>query len=432
MTRAILIVLNSVGCGGAEDAASYGDEGADTLGHIAEACAKGLGDREGLRRGPLRLPRLESLGLGQAMKASTGRAPPGFALARAARPVGLWNRDVARQGHAVRPLGACRRAGRFRLGLFPADDPRLPRMAYGSDDRRGRAHRHPRQSPRFRDGGDRRLWRGAPANAPADLLHLRRFGAPDRRARRGVRPRASLCALPPHTETLRQAEDRTGHRPAFSRRERQGLRPDRQPQGLSRFPRRTAISCSGPRAPAVQSSPSARSATYSPIATPGPSARARATTAMSSFSSRRSRRPRRAGLIFVNLVDFDTEWGHRRDVPGYAACLEAFDARLGAIEEAMQPTDYCVITADHGNDPTYPRLRSYARACADPRVRRGRSGWSDRRPLDACGRGGDDRPEARPAARTAWPPVGWMKWRLTSVEKLPWLRTSAPGSEKKR
>ena len=42
------------------------------------------------------------------------------------------------------------------------------------------------------------------------------------------------------------------------------------------------------------------------------------------------------GLIFVNLVDFDTEWGHRRDVPGYAACLEAFDRRLGAIEAAMR------------------------------------------------------------------------------------------------
>jgi phosphopentomutase len=59
------------------------------------------------------------------------------------------------------------------------------------------------------------------------------------------------------------------------------------------------------------------------------------------------------GLIFVNLVDFDTEWGHRRDVPGYAACLEAFDRRLGAIEAAVKPTDYGVITADHGNDPTF-------------------------------------------------------------------------------
>jgi phosphopentomutase len=59
------------------------------------------------------------------------------------------------------------------------------------------------------------------------------------------------------------------------------------------------------------------------------------------------------GLIFVNLVDFDTEWGHRRDVPGYAACLEAFDKRLGAIEAALLPQDFCVITADHGNDPTF-------------------------------------------------------------------------------
>ena len=45
MARAFLIVMDSVGCGGAEDAAAYGDEGADTLGHIAEFCAAGLGDR---------------------------------------------------------------------------------------------------------------------------------------------------------------------------------------------------------------------------------------------------------------------------------------------------------------------------------------------------------------------------------------------------
>ena len=174
MTRAILIVLDSVGCGGAEDAEAYGDEGADTLGHIAEGLRRRRGDREGLRRGPLRLPRLEALGLGHAMKASTGRAPPGFALRRAARPMGLWNRDLARQGHAVRPLGARRHAGRFRLGLFPGDDSRLSGGADRGDDRRGQARRHSRQSPRFGHGGDRGLWRGAPANAEAHLLHLRR------------------------------------------------------------------------------------------------------------------------------------------------------------------------------------------------------------------------------------------------------------------
>ena len=52
MARAILIVLNSVGCGGAEDASAYGDEGADTLGHIAEACALGVAIAKACGAGP--------------------------------------------------------------------------------------------------------------------------------------------------------------------------------------------------------------------------------------------------------------------------------------------------------------------------------------------------------------------------------------------
>ncbi|HTR12866.1 MAG TPA: phosphopentomutase, partial [Roseiarcus sp.] len=91
MPRAILIVLDSVGCGGAEDAAAYGDQGADTLGHIAEGCALGLGNHDSLRRGPLNLPRLEALGLGHAMLASTGRAPPGFAMPK---PRGQWGYGI--------------------------------------------------------------------------------------------------------------------------------------------------------------------------------------------------------------------------------------------------------------------------------------------------------------------------------------------------
>ncbi|HEY3719032.1 MAG TPA: hypothetical protein VGL41_02715, partial [Roseiarcus sp.] len=67
MGRGLIIVLDSVGCGGAADAADYGDEGADTLGHIAERCAGGEGDRTGLRAGPLQLPNLDALGLGLAI-----------------------------------------------------------------------------------------------------------------------------------------------------------------------------------------------------------------------------------------------------------------------------------------------------------------------------------------------------------------------------
>lgn len=59
------------------------------------------------------------------------------------------------------------------------------------------------------------------------------------------------------------------------------------------------------------------------------------------------------GLIFTNLVEFDSKWGHRRDALGYGAGLEAFDRRLAEVLEAMETTDLLVITADHGCDPTF-------------------------------------------------------------------------------
>ncbi|MCA1565503.1 MAG: phosphopentomutase [Acidobacteria bacterium] len=62
---------------------------------------------------------------------------------------------------------------------------------------------------------------------------------------------------------------------------------------------------------------------------------------------------RTRGLIFTNLVDFDMLYGHRRDVEGYARALEHFDARLTEIEAAMNERDLLILTADHGNDPTY-------------------------------------------------------------------------------
>ena len=60
------------------------------------------------------------------------------------------------------------------------------------------------------------------------------------------------------------------------------------------------------------------------------------------------------GLIFANLVDFDTQYGHRNDVAGYAQNLERFDMRLGELLPQLGPRDLLVITADHGNDPTTP------------------------------------------------------------------------------
>jgi phosphopentomutase len=63
---------------------------------------------------------------------------------------------------------------------------------------------------------------------------------------------------------------------------------------------------------------------------------------------------RSGGLIFANLVDFDTVYGHRNNVEGYALNLERFDARLSELLPGLRPDDLLVLTADHGNDPTTP------------------------------------------------------------------------------
>jgi phosphopentomutase len=60
------------------------------------------------------------------------------------------------------------------------------------------------------------------------------------------------------------------------------------------------------------------------------------------------------GLIYINLVDFDQQYGHRNDVEGYARALEQFDAWLPGFEQRLNAQDFVIITADHGCDPTTP------------------------------------------------------------------------------
>jgi phosphopentomutase len=82
-----------------------------------------------------------------------------------------------------------------------------------------------------------------------------------------------------------------------------------------------------------------------------------------------------AGLVFVNLVDFDALYGHRRDAVGYRRALEAFDAGLARLEAKLRPDDLVLLTADHGTDPTWrgtDHTREYVPVLAlGPRVRGG-------------------------------------------------------------
>jgi phosphopentomutase len=72
-------------------------------------------------------------------------------------------------------------------------------------------------------------------------------------------------------------------------------------------------------------------------------------------------RSRERGLVFVNLVDFDMLYGHRRDPDGYARNLEAFDRELGELRTALREGDLVILTADHGNDPTFARTTDHTR-----------------------------------------------------------------------
>jgi phosphopentomutase len=82
-----------------------------------------------------------------------------------------------------------------------------------------------------------------------------------------------------------------------------------------------------------------------------------------------------AGLIFVNLVDFDQQYGHRNDIAGYGAALEEFDRWLPRFRAALRPDDAAIFTADHGCDPTVPgtdHTREYVPLLVlGPRVKRG-------------------------------------------------------------
>ena len=127
MPRALLIVLDSVGIGGAADAGAYGDTGADTVGHIAEACAQGRGDRPGLRRGPLNLPNMAALGLGLACEGSTGRIPPN--LDPGGPATGAWGYGVETSKGKDTPSGHWEIAGvpvTFDWGYFPDTVPSFP------------------------------------------------------------------------------------------------------------------------------------------------------------------------------------------------------------------------------------------------------------------------------------------------------------------
>ena len=353
MPRVILCVLDSFGIGGAPDAADYGASGATTLLHIAEAAAAGKADRAGLRAGPLHLPNLDVLGLGAAGKLASGALVSGL---MGEPKGGRWGvgREVS-QGKDT-PSGHWEIAGvpvPFEWGYFPQTEPTFPpELIAELVEKAGLpgilGNRHASGTTIIEELGEESIRTGKPIcytsidsvfQIAAQETHFGRerlyrvcdsafvLTAPLRIGR--------VIARPFLGETAKTFK-RTGNRRDFAI-------PPPEPTLLDR------AKAAGRQVFAVGK--------ISDIyATRGVTHKLKATGNMKLFDATLDALEMAAdgALVFTNFVEFDQEFGHRRDVPGYAAALEAFDARLPELIAKLGQDDLLILTADHGNDPTWP------------------------------------------------------------------------------
>ncbi|MCA3612074.1 MAG: phosphopentomutase [Methylobacterium sp.] len=352
MSRALLIVLDSAGIGGAPDAARYDDEGSNTVGHVALACAAGKGDRPGLRSGPLLLPNMVALGLGEAIRLASGLIAPGLDAEPA---MGLHGAGTETSNGKDTPSGHWEMAGfpvDFEWGYFPHAEPCFPpeliaeflaktglpgilgnRHASGTEiiEEFGEEHRASGK-PILYTSADSVLQIAA-HETTLGLARLYGICAVMRELTRSLAIGRVIAR--PFVGEKRGAFRRTANRKDWAIEPAEPTILDRLTEAQRKV---ITIGKIGDIF--------AHRGTGEEIKAAGNAGLLDA--ALSAFE-----RLPEGGLVFANLIDFDVEYGHRRDVPGYAAALEAFDRRIPEIMARLGPGDLAIITADHGNDPTW-------------------------------------------------------------------------------
>jgi phosphopentomutase len=326
--RALVLVLDSVGIGGAPDAVAYGDEGADTLGHILE------------RMPELRLPALESLGLQELVPAY-----------RSNRSYTAYGASYGKMQE--RSAGKDTTTGHWEIAGVILEEPFAT------------FERFPDELVRAieRDAGVQFI--GNYAQSGTTILH--ELGAEHIRTGKPILYTSadSVLQIAAHEQVLRI--DRLYDLCTIARQHadrfhigRVIARPFTGPEGnFSRTARRHDFSMEPPRTILNAIAESKRAVIgigkISDIFA-GEGLTASFPTdgnaeGMHQISEQWSQLEE--GLIFANLVDFDMLYGHRRDVLGYATALTQFDEWLGEFLPRIAPSDLVIITADHGNDPTY-------------------------------------------------------------------------------
>ncbi|WP_299651600.1 phosphopentomutase [uncultured Jannaschia sp.] len=346
MSRAFLVVLDSVGCGGAPDAADFGDEGANTLGHIAAACAAGQAE-EG-RSGPLRLPNLDRLGLGAAIRLASGVETPGLA----AEPEGLWGAATEISRGKDTPSGHWELAGLpvpWDWTYFPETDPCFPpdlvdlvcRMA-GTDGILG--NRHASGTLIIEEEAEAHIRTGWPiCYTSVDSV----FQIAAHEAHFGLDRLLDLCAA--LASTLHEmrvgrviARPFTGDGPWERTANRRDFAIEPPAPTLC-----DAVSGAGRQVHAI-----GKIGDIFSMRGIDSVAKGKDVLLMDHLAASVRDMPD-GSLTFANFVEFDAIYGHRRDVSGYARQLEWFDACLPPILGSLREGDLMVCTADHGNDPTW-------------------------------------------------------------------------------
>lgn len=356
MARVFLFVLDSFGIGGAPDAALFDDLGANTLGHIAEFCAAGAADRPGLREGPLYLPNMSALGLLHAARAAAGDFPAGMDVPQ--RVFGLYGAATEVSHGKDTPSGHWEIAGApvlFDWGYFPAEgdafEPELVEAICAAGEVPGiLGNCHASGTDIIARHGIDHIRTGRPiCYTSRDSVfqiaaHERHFGL-DRLFHVCATVRRLLDARPGGRIGRVIARPFIGETPASF--ERTGNRRDYcvPPPGPTLLDRLTEAGRTVHAVGKIGDIFAGQGV--------GRSVKANGNGALFDATLRVMDEAQDGDLVFTNFVDFDMLHGHRRDVAGYAAALEAFDRRLPEVDRKLRPGDLVVLTADHGCDPTW-------------------------------------------------------------------------------
>ncbi|CAG73643.1 phosphopentomutase [Pectobacterium atrosepticum SCRI1043] len=354
MKRVYIMVLDSFGIGSSADAERFGDVGSDTLGHIAQACAAGTADKG--RSGSLHLPNLSRLGLGKAAEASTGTFPAG--LDENADIIGAYAHASEISSGKDTPSGHWEIAGvpvLFDWGYFKDEENSFPQELLDKLVKRANlpgylGNCHSSGTVILDQLAEEHMKTGKPIfYTSADSV----FQIACHEETFGLDKLYELCEIA--REELTEGDYNIGRviaRPFIGDKpgnfERTGNRHDLAVEPPAPTILKKLVDEKGGEVVSVGKIADI----YAQV---GITKKVKATGIDALFDATLKEMDSAGDntIVFTNFVDFDSAYGHRRDIPGYAAALELFDRRLPELMSRVTGDDILILTADHGCDPSW-------------------------------------------------------------------------------